>query len=108
MQYEYSCKKCRVQLTDLELDAAGVLPICPCCGDDMLQLELSKEETRLIIHRRDQIKKLREDYEERLSMYEEGLTHAGDVMSRRAFLINLGEEIPEIIFNGYRCRKETK
>lgn len=68
-------------------------------------LELTAEETRLILHRREQIKKLRAEYEERLEMYQDGLTHAGDVIQRRAFLINLGEEIPEIIMNGYKCPK---
>jgi hypothetical protein len=69
----------------------------------MTLMELTNREVAVINVRRNEIAKLKEDYEERLSMYYEGLTHAGDVIGRRKFLINLGEEIPEIILTGYKC-----
>lgn len=52
------------------------------------------------------IKDLWVDYKERLAMYDEGLTHAGDVIGRRKFLINCGETVPEIILNGYKCPRD--
>lgn len=70
-----------------------------------MQMELTKEEVRIIENFRAQLTDLKKDYEERLLMYHEGLTHAGDVIQRRAFLIQCGETVPEIIFNGYKCPK---
>jgi len=72
----------------------------------MKTLELTEEEHRIIMERRQSIKDLWTEYNERLEMYQEGLTHAGDVIGRRKFLINCGETVPEIIFNGYKCPKE--
>jgi len=69
----------------------------------MKTMELTDVEAAFIERRRQQIADLKIDYKERLDMYQEGLTHAGDVISRRAFLVNLGEDIPEIILNGYKC-----
>ena len=71
----------------------------------METMELTEAEARVIRNRRDAIKALWIEYNERLEMYEEGLTHAGDVIARRAFLISAGETVPEIIFNGYKCPK---
>lgn len=68
-------------------------------------LKLTDMETAVILRRRKQIEDLRKDYEERLEAYHDGLTHAGDVISRRAFLVNLGESVPEINLNGYKCPK---
>jgi hypothetical protein len=36
-KYYYTCSKCRIIKTDEDLDRDGVLPICPTCGDDLLQ-----------------------------------------------------------------------
>jgi len=69
----------------------------------MTMMELTDREVAVINVRRNEIAKLREDYEERLEMYNEGLTHAGDVIARRKFLVNMGETVPAIIFNGYKC-----
>jgi hypothetical protein len=66
-------------------------------------MDLSDSEVKFINQRRKTIKDLWVDYNERLDMYSEGLTHAGDVISRRKFLIEIGETVPEIILNGYKC-----
>ena len=55
-------------------------------------------EREIIFKRREAIKELRADYEERLKMYYDGLTHRGDVIARRAVLINLGEDVPELLY----------
>jgi len=68
-------------------------------------MELTEAEVKHVNHRRTAIKDLWTEYTERLDMYQEGLTHAGDVISRRAFLVSLGETVPEIILNGYKCSK---
>lgn len=72
----------------------------------MKTLELTEEEHRIIMERRQSIKDLWIDYNERLEAYAEGLTHAGDVIGRRKFLINCGETVPEIILNGYKCPRD--
>jgi hypothetical protein len=68
-------------------------------------MDLSDSEIKFIHQRRKSIKDLWTEYEERLDMYSEGLTHAGDVIGRRKFLIEVGETVPEIILNGYKCPK---
>lgn len=69
----------------------------------MITMELTEAEARVIRNRRESIQQLWVEYKERLEMYEDGLTHAGDVIARRAFLVSAGETVPEIIFNGYKC-----